>query len=97
MALKKVNLSDITVLIRARRRELGLTQKQLGEKLGIDPQTRMANASEDMLNQIRTEIEKSEATLDYLPPHGERQGGLIFQADPAGHELRLEAEGYVDP
>ena len=43
------------------------------------------------------EIEASEVTLDYLPPRGERQGGLIFQADPAGHELRLEAEGYVDP
>ncbi len=44
-----------------------------------------------------TEIETSEATLDYLPPNGERQGGLIFQTDPAGHQLSLEAEGYVDP
>lgn len=43
------------------------------------------------------EIETSQATLDYLPPQGERQGGLIFQTDPAGHELSLEAEGYVDP
>ena len=39
MALKKVNLSDVTVLIRTRRRELGLTQKQLGERLGIDQRT----------------------------------------------------------
>ena len=44
-----------------------------------------------------TEIETSEATLDYLPPKGERRGGLIFQPDPAEHELSLEAEGYVDP
>ena len=44
-----------------------------------------------------TEIETSEATLDYLPPKGERRGGLIFQTDPAEHELSLEAEGYVDP
>ncbi|BET24723.1 helix-turn-helix protein [Limnobacter thiooxidans] len=39
MALKKVNLNEVTVLIRTRRRELGLTQKQLGEKLGIDQRT----------------------------------------------------------
>jgi uncharacterized protein (TIGR02588 family) len=44
-----------------------------------------------------TEIETNQVTLDYLPPRGERQGGLIFQTDPAVHELRLEAEGYVDP
>lgn len=44
-----------------------------------------------------TEIESSEVTLDYLPPRGKRKGGLIFQTDPAEHELRLEAEGYVDP
>lgn len=44
-----------------------------------------------------TVIERSEVVLDYLPSHGEQQGGLIFQTDPAGLELRLEANGYVDP
>jgi uncharacterized protein (TIGR02588 family) len=44
-----------------------------------------------------TEIETSEVMLDYLPPRGERHGGLIFQTDPTGHELRLKAVGYVDP
>ena len=42
-------------------------------------------------------VERSEVVLDYLPPRGERQGGLIFQTDPAGHDLRLRANGYVDP
>ena len=44
-----------------------------------------------------TEVESNEVTLDYLPARGKRQGGLIFQSDPAGYELKLEAEGYVDP
>lgn len=39
MALKKAALHDISGLIRQRRRELGLTQKQLGDKLGIDQRT----------------------------------------------------------
>jgi HTH-type transcriptional regulator/antitoxin HipB len=39
MALKKLNLNEVTILIRSRRRELGFTQKQLGEKLGIDQRT----------------------------------------------------------
>lgn len=42
-------------------------------------------------------VEKSEVVLDYLPSHGEQQGGLIFRTDPAGLELRLEAKGYLDP
>ena len=42
-------------------------------------------------------IETSEATVDYLPPRSEREGGLIFSRDPRQHELRLRAKGYVDP
>jgi uncharacterized protein (TIGR02588 family) len=42
-------------------------------------------------------IETSEATIDYLPPRSEREGGLIFSRDPRDHELHLRAKGYVDP
>jgi uncharacterized protein (TIGR02588 family) len=42
-------------------------------------------------------VETSEATIDYLPPRSEREGGLIFSRDPRRHELRLGAKGYVDP
>jgi uncharacterized protein (TIGR02588 family) len=42
-------------------------------------------------------IETSEATIDYLPPRSEREGGLIFSRDPRSHELRLRARGYVQP
>ena len=42
-------------------------------------------------------IETAEATIDYLPPRSEREGGLIFGQDPRRHELRLRAKGYVQP
>jgi uncharacterized protein (TIGR02588 family) len=42
-------------------------------------------------------IESSEATVDYLPPRSEREGGLFFSRDPRQHEVRLRAKGYVDP
>jgi uncharacterized protein (TIGR02588 family) len=61
------------------------------------PSTAASLTISGTLHDGATEIESSEVTLDYLPPRGERKGGLIFQADPAVHDLRLEAEGYVDP
>jgi uncharacterized protein (TIGR02588 family) len=42
-------------------------------------------------------VEESEMTLDYLPQDSERQGGLFFTEDPAGHELVLRAQGYGEP
>ena len=47
--------------------------------------------------QISGEVgdEAHSATIDYLPPHSERRGGLFFSTDPRGVTLR--AEGYQDP
>jgi uncharacterized protein (TIGR02588 family) len=42
-------------------------------------------------------IETSEATLDYLPPRSDRQGGLFFGRDPRELDLRLRARGYAKP
>lgn len=42
-------------------------------------------------------LEASEARLDYLPPHSEREGGLLFSLDPTRHELRLRVKGYARP
>ncbi len=49
------------------------------------------------LRQGSAVIETSRATLDYLPPFSEREGGLIFQVDPAGYELRVLPKGYTEP
>ena len=40
-------------------------------------------------------VETSEATLDYLPPRSDREGGLFFSRDPRALDLRLRAKGYA--
>lgn len=42
-------------------------------------------------------VETRRATFDYAPGKGEVRGGLVFQNDPAAHELRLAVEGYQEP
>ena len=41
--------------------------------------------------------ETSEATLDYLPPRSDREGGLMFSRDPQAGRLSLRAKGYARP
>lgn len=41
--------------------------------------------------------ERSEATLDYLPGHSRRSGGLFFRNDPGAGTLTLRATGYQKP
>ena len=42
-------------------------------------------------------VERSEATIDYVPAGGEQRGGLYFNRDPQRSRLRLKAHGYRDP
>ena len=41
--------------------------------------------------------EVSEVTIDYVPPHSEREAGLFFNEDPRTSGLSLRATGYQDP
>ena len=43
------------------------------------------------------EVEQSEATIDYVPLGGERQGGLQFTLDPRRHTLEIGASGFDTP
>jgi uncharacterized protein (TIGR02588 family) len=43
------------------------------------------------------DTETSEATLDYLPPRSDREGGLMFSGDPRPGQLSLRARGYAKP
>lgn len=52
---------------------------------------------EGVLKQGGTEVERSQATIDYVPGNGHRRGGLIFTRDPAAHSLELRATGYQQP
>jgi uncharacterized protein (TIGR02588 family) len=46
----------------------------------------------------RTEIvETSDTTIEYVPSHSERAGGLFFTLDPREYELQLRAKGYEMP
>lgn len=44
-----------------------------------------------------TTVEISEMTFDYLPPASSRRGGLFFQRDPGGLEMRVTPLGYENP
>lgn len=43
------------------------------------------------------EVERSRATLDYVPARGSQRGGLYFGADPRRGRLRLRPLGYERP
>ena len=42
-------------------------------------------------------VETSDTTIEYVPSHSEREGGLFFTSDPRRFELRLRAKGYERP
>lgn len=43
------------------------------------------------------EVEKSSATLTWVPAHAERQGGLFFSHDPRRYRLEIGPVGYERP
>lgn len=42
-------------------------------------------------------VETSNTTIEYVPSHSEREGGLFFSSDPRHAALRLRAKGYEKP
>ena len=52
---------------------------------------------EAVLKSGETEVETSGLTLDYVPGHAERRGGLFFSNDPRKHRLEVRALGYQRP
>jgi uncharacterized protein (TIGR02588 family) len=42
-------------------------------------------------------VETSDTTIEHVPAHSERKGGLLFTSDPRQYELRLRAKGYEQP
>lgn len=42
-------------------------------------------------------VETSNTTIEYLPSHSEREGGLFFTLDPRQYDLQLRATGYEEP
>ena len=42
-------------------------------------------------------VEASETTIEYVPSHSEREGGLFFTRDPRQYDLQIRAKGYETP
>ena len=52
---------------------------------------------EGELKDGESSVETSSLTLDYVPGHAERRGGLFFTEDPRRHRLEVRALGYQAP
>lgn len=42
-------------------------------------------------------VEKSDVTIDYVPSHSKRKGGLYFSKNPRQFNLQIRAAGYKEP
>lgn len=42
-------------------------------------------------------LETHTTTLDYVPAHSRRAGGVLFARDPAAFDLEVRATGYQNP
>ena len=60
-------------------------------------ETAAAVAVEGELSRAGRPVETSQASLDYLPAHSERAGGLFFREDPRRGKLELRPLGYEAP
>ena len=42
-------------------------------------------------------VERSEAVIEFLPPHSRKRAGMFFSRDPRTFELKLRPLGYEEP
>ena len=49
------------------------------------------------LKSGETSLETSSFTLDYVPGHSRRTGGLFFREDPRRHRIEVRALGFQTP
>jgi uncharacterized protein (TIGR02588 family) len=50
-----------------------------------------------LADESGAEVERSETTIDYLPPHSKQAMGLYFSRDPRKHRLSVRAVSYQHP
>lgn len=43
------------------------------------------------------ELERAQATIDYLPGHSRQAGGFYFKNDPRAYKIQIWPEGYQRP
>ena len=59
--------------------------------------TAAAVGIEGVLKSGRTIVETSSATIDYVPAHSRRGGGLFFREDPRRHAIEVRPLGFQTP
>jgi uncharacterized protein (TIGR02588 family) len=52
---------------------------------------------EGVLTESGKAVEKSNATISFVPSHAERDGGLVFSHDPRRYKLEIQPKGYDRP
>lgn len=78
MSVKPIQLADLSTLIRIRRRELGMTQKELGVLLGIDQRTVSSlekNPSSISVNRLFAVLDALSLTLLVCPADAKSPNG----------------------
>jgi uncharacterized protein (TIGR02588 family) len=65
--------------------------------VNLSPATAASVEVEGVLSRDGEEVERAQATLDYVPGHSEKGGGLFFREDPREGALELRALGYQEP
>ncbi len=52
---------------------------------------------EGTLKEGETTAESGTATIDYVPSHSQRKGGIIFEKNPQKYQMQIRAVGYANP
>lgn len=47
--------------------------------------------------RAKESVEKSDVTIDYVPAHSEKKGGMFFKNDPHDFDFEIHAKGYNEP
>jgi len=77
------------------QRENGFLVKFVIENTG-DETAADVNVEGELKKGAET-IETSGVTVDYVPSHSEKKGGLFFKEKSGGFEIELHAKGYNTP
>lgn len=52
---------------------------------------------EGELMRAKESLEKSDVTIDYVPSHSEKKGGMFFKNNPRDFDFEIHAKGYNEP
>ena len=96
-ALSRDNSPPVLIVTREKTKQIKTGYLIEFKVKNAGSQTASAVVVEGSLVQNGENIETGEVTLDYVPSNSEREGGLIFSANPEKAELKLHAKGYEKP